>query len=91
MVISALKFRFNTCENRAFTFKGLKNETDKPKPHLAMSAEKLAFVFEALKNNPAIELASHLLYDLAGRCQDLLSFKFCSFVPTKDGGALLDW
>jgi hypothetical protein len=45
-----LKYRFNECENRKFSFKGLAKETENPKPHLAMSGEKLASVFRALEN-----------------------------------------
>jgi integrase len=56
-----------------------------------MSAEKRAYIFRALENQPSIYLACHLLYDLAVRSQDLLAFAFSSFKPTADGGASVTW
>jgi hypothetical protein len=91
ILISALKYRFNECENRKFSFKGLNKKTENPKPHQAMNAEKLASIFLALENKPSIYLACNMLYDLAARSQDLLHFTFGSFLPTADGGASVTW
>lgn len=39
VLIAALKFRFNECENKAFSFKHLNKPSDIPHSHKAMSRE----------------------------------------------------
>jgi hypothetical protein len=68
MLIAALKFRFNECEKRKFSFKGLLKQSEKKRPHKVLSKEDLLNIDERLGKATEVKLACRLLYDLAGRC-----------------------
>ena len=67
MLIGALKFRFNECEKKKFSFKGLNKKSETKSPHKAFTQKELQVIFAKLSKFPEVELACCLLYDMAGR------------------------
>lgn len=67
MLIAALKFRFNFCEKKKFTFKRLIKESKKKNPHKVIAPADLDAIFTKSKKNLEICVAFHLMYDLAAR------------------------
>ncbi len=79
VLVAALKFRFNECEKRSFSFKGLIRASQKPKKHSYISREKRESIDKSLEDNLDLRIACRLLYELGARCQDLLQLKYNSF------------
>ena len=48
VLVAALKFRFNECEKRSFSFKGLIRASEKPKKHSYISQERREFIDKSL-------------------------------------------
>jgi hypothetical protein len=69
MMVAALKFRFNYCENKDFDFSRLIKEAapDRKKPHLAIEKRELSAIFNTLKPYPLMHAACRILYDLSAR------------------------
>lgn len=85
MVIAALRFRFNFCEKKEFSFKGLRKGSKSKKPHKVISSVELGQIFKASQKDLGICVAFHLLYDLAARAQDLVVLEYGQLIS--EGGA----
>jgi hypothetical protein len=66
-LIAALRFRFNFCEKRSYSFKGLSKKSKQEKPHKIIRPENLDKIFRSAAGNIELCTAFHLLYDLAAR------------------------
>lgn len=75
-MIAALRFRFNFCEKKMFSFKGLSKKSKQENPHKLVKPEHLRQIFARAAEEIELSVAFHLLYDLAARCQDLLELRF---------------
>lgn len=67
MIISALKYRFNECEKRNFSFKKLNKNTEQAKPHAIIPTAARKQIDDDLQSNPLMRIACRLLYELAAR------------------------
>jgi hypothetical protein len=68
MLIAALKYRFNECEKKGFSFKGLNKPTVNSKPHNIIPTATRNLIDNKLEHNLPMRIACRLLYELAGRC-----------------------
>ena len=71
MLVAALKFRFNECEKKSFSFKGLIKASENSKNHHYLSPSTRQLIDDSLVDNLEIRLACRILYDLGARIQDL--------------------
>lgn len=68
MLIAALKFRFNECEKKGFSFRNLNKPTEAPKPHSIIPTATRNFIDTSLQHKLSMRIACRLLYELAARC-----------------------
>lgn len=68
MLISALKFRFNECEKRGFSFRQLNKPSEQAKPHNIIPTAMRTHIDQALHDDISMRIACRMLYELAARC-----------------------
>lgn len=90
-LITALKYRFNDCEKRGFTFKKLGKSSKNKRPHRALTAVDLDRLEELSKPHLKYHLGWRMLLDLACRVQDLITFRFNSFIADDADGGATQW
>lgn len=90
-MIAALKFRFNECESRGFSFKRLAKASKNKRPHRSIPLEELEELEEKSKSHPKYNLGWRMLLDLGCRVQDLIRFQFDSFEEDSNGGGSTEW
>ena len=88
VLVAALKFRFNECEKKGFSFKGLIKATENSKSHNYISPSTRQLIDDSLVGNLEMRLACRILYDLGAMIQDLTQFKYGCFEQTNDGARI---
>ena len=84
-VVKALRYRFVQCEEHPINMiPGWKGSTLVNK-HVAYSQEEMAVIRAACQDNPEMSLAVELLYEMAGRVQDIALLHWKAITEIKSG------
>ena len=84
-VVKALRYRFVQCEEHPASLIPTWKGSTLVRPHVAYTAAEMKDIRAAAKDSPEISLAIELLYETAGRIQDVALLHWSAIQEVRQG------